>query len=115
MNRLAELIAIAAVAIAAANAAMIDSLKDVVIVCSDVGFQSELDVIIHEFGANNVLLFRLHRDGCGFENDTRSHLYCDDICSVDIRNDNKTKLMFDVFGNTLHWYDFGTAIKGVYA
>jgi len=102
-------------AIAAAKEAIKGTAKDAMIMCSDIGFDSELNVVIKEFGEQNVLLFRLHRDGCGFENDTRSLINSEKICCIDVQNENKTKLMFDIFGNTLHWYDFGTTVKGAYA
>ena len=45
-----------------------------VFVFSDGGFQEELDAMISVLGEDNVLLIRLHRDGCSFENDSRTHL-----------------------------------------
>jgi hypothetical protein len=52
---------------------------------SDGGFQDELDAMSREIGTDNILLVRLHRDGCNFKNDSRSHLR--HRHEVDITND----------------------------
>lgn len=44
-------------------------------VFSDGGFQEEFDTICDYIGPENVLLVRLHRDGCTFEGDSRSYLW----------------------------------------
>lgn len=43
-------------------------------VFSDSGFMSESEVIIEEFGAENVQLWRVLRDGADFTGDSRGHL-----------------------------------------
>lgn len=43
-------------------------------VISDSGFQKEVDILVDEFGEENVYLARLHRDGCAFSNDSRGYL-----------------------------------------
>ena len=41
---------------------------------SDGGFQEEFDQMKSIVGAENILLVRLHREGCTFAGDSRSHL-----------------------------------------
>jgi len=41
---------------------------------SDGGFIEEFNAITSVFGEDNVLLVRLHREGCSFEGDSRTHL-----------------------------------------
>lgn len=44
------------------------------IVFTDSGFATEATSIIRAIGKSNVLLIRLHRDGCTFDGDSRSYL-----------------------------------------
>lgn len=46
---------------------------------SDSGFRTEAEVVIEEFGAKNVLLVRIHREGCTFEGDSRSYIELNDL------------------------------------
>lgn len=55
------------------------------VVISDCGFQSEIDLLSKEFGAENVLLVRLHRVGRTFAGDSRS--YIEHSNSIDLEND----------------------------
>lgn len=57
--------------IAARNAARTDS--DVV-VFSDGGFDDEILPLIDKFGADNVIVVRLHREGFTFEGDSRDYI-----------------------------------------
>lgn len=43
-------------------------------VFTDGGFEEELNPIIDSVGLENVLIFRLHRTGCSFKNDSRNYL-----------------------------------------
>lgn len=44
------------------------------VVFSDGGFQEEFNTIRDEVGKENILLVRLHRDGCSFKGDSRGFL-----------------------------------------
>lgn len=57
-----------------------------VFVVPDCGFQEEVETLKAAFGAVNVLLVRLHRDGCTFANDSRSYVYDSACPSIDVRN-----------------------------
>lgn len=42
------------------------------LVCSDGGFQEEVDELIKAFGSDNVLIVQLYREGTSFEHDSRN-------------------------------------------
>jgi hypothetical protein len=56
---------------------------------SDSGFRDEAAHLVNEFGADNVLLIRLHRRGCDFTLDSRSYIELADlgVTEVDLTND----------------------------
>lgn len=59
--------------------ASIETGADIVLV-PDSGFRSEAERVIAAAGAKNVLLIRLHRDGCQYdETDSRGYVHLDDI------------------------------------
>jgi hypothetical protein len=41
----------------------------------DSGFQVEIDPLIKEFGADNVMVVQVHRTGCNFDNDSREFVF----------------------------------------
>ena len=66
------------------------------VVVSDSGFYEEAQVVVEEFGPENVRLIRLHRDGCTFAGDSRSYIAQDDVLSIDIKNDGTVQDLLDV-------------------
>lgn len=50
--------------------------EDTVII-SDCGFQTEADVLIDEFGVENVLIVQIYRPNCSFNNDSRNYVKSD--------------------------------------
>ena len=78
---------------------------DSVAVFSDGGFQDELNAMVQELGEDNILLVRLHREGCSFVNDSRSHL--SHKHEIDIYND----LSVSSAATTIH-YEYGMKIGG---
>lgn len=54
---------------------------------SDSGFLSEALVLIEEFGADNMSLVRIHREGTDFKNDSRGYLDIFGIKTYDVDND----------------------------
>ena len=48
-------------------------------VVSDSGFREEAEVIVNKFGADNVQLWRIHRDGCDFKKDSQGYIHLADI------------------------------------
>lgn len=55
---------------------------------SDSGFKPEAQVLIEQFGPQNILLLRLHREGHTYEGDSRDYVYLDEeeVESHDITN-----------------------------
>ena len=70
---------------------------------SDGGFMSELVPLIDKFGQENILLIRLHRDGCTFAGDSRAYLYPEkeypDMYTEDILNNGTEQELFDAVYN----------------
>ena len=62
--------------------------NDSTIVISDSGFVPEANVLIKKYGADNVTLVRIHRQGCTFESvsDSRSYIYIPGVASYDVIN-----------------------------
>lgn len=58
----------------AANAVKYETSPNGNAIFSDSGFQVELDAMVREFGEDNVLLVRLHRNGYSFDGDSRGYL-----------------------------------------
>jgi hypothetical protein len=56
---------------------------------SDSGFRDEAAHLVNVFGADNILLVRLHRMGCDFTLDSRSYIELADlgVTEVDVTND----------------------------
>lgn len=59
-------------------------------IVTDAGFLPEVEAIIRRLGWRNCLLIRVHRAGCDFANDSRSHISPKGIVQYDLDN-NKTK------------------------
>jgi len=58
------------------------------IVISDSGFTEEAEVLIKEYGAHNIILVKIEREGHTFNGDSRSYLDLGpDICTTVIQND----------------------------
>lgn len=65
--------------------------KNVNYAISDSGFVEEAKVIVDRFGGQNVVLIRLHRNGCDFSNDSRSYLPVDMFTHVANLQNNSSK------------------------
>lgn len=57
-------------------------------VCSDSGFAEEALPLIDLFGAKNVLLVRIFRDGKTFDGDSRSYIYLKNVPTITVTNSN---------------------------
>ena len=56
-------------------------------IITDSGFPEEAEPIVKHFGADECRLVRLHRPGCTFEGDSRSHIEIPGVLTFDIQND----------------------------
>jgi len=60
---------------------------------SDSGFKGEAEVLIDKYGAENITLIRVHREGCDFSKDSRSHIVLP-VKTFDIRNHGDDSYIF---------------------
>lgn len=56
-----------------------------IVAISDSGFEGEAQVLVEKYGAENIILVRVHREGYDFSKDSRSYIYLN-VCNVDIQN-----------------------------
>lgn len=83
-------------------------------ICTDSGFEEECQPLIEAFGEENTLLVRLHREGCDFSSDSRSHLDIANILTLDIHNNFDFNMIEEVSKIIKEWiYDgsFSGAIE----
>ena len=52
----------------------LNNIPEEVIAISDSGFCEEAEVLIEKYGTNNVLLIKIHREGCDFSEDSRDYI-----------------------------------------
>lgn len=66
------------------------------IIVSDAGRDEEIEPLIRAFGAKNILIVQIFRDGCSFDNDIRYYITDPRVKRVTVYNDStanfKTKL-----------------------
>lgn len=63
----------------------LDSYDWDIVAISDSGFEAEAQVLIEKYGAENIILVRIHREGYGFSDDSRSYINLN-VCNIDIQN-----------------------------
>ena len=56
-----------------------------IVAISDLGFEDEAQVLIEKYGAENIILVRVHREGHDFSKDSRSYVNLN-VCNIDIQN-----------------------------
>ena len=74
--------------------------EDVTII-TDSGFQEELTPLVNKFGAENILIYQLHRPGYTFKGDSRSYLSKADNPGVTFRtveSENISKTFEEITG-----------------
>lgn len=67
------------------------------IVMSDCGFSEEVETLINdcELSVDDVLLFRIHRENCTFEGDSRNYVYLDSkYTQIDLDNNSTIPYFF---------------------
>jgi hypothetical protein len=68
-----------------------DPTSTKVTVISDSGFVEEAETVLRHCDSRDILLIRLHRDGCVFEGDSRSYITLNGVKTIDMKN------RFDLF------------------
>ena len=54
---------------------------------SDSGFIEELDPIVEKFGAENIFVIKMERNGCSYVGDSRSYLRDEDLGRLGVQTD----------------------------
>lgn len=69
---------------------------------SDSGFTEEAEVIVEAFGAKNVALIKLEREGCTFAGDSRSYISLPGVTELTVPNNNSLAVLWE---RVSAWYD----------
>lgn len=64
-------------------------------VCSDTGFVDEIVPLIEFFGGENILLVKLHRQGCNFSNDSRSYINIPNVRTLQLYNNDNIANLYE--------------------
>lgn len=74
----------------------LDDNPSQIIAISDSGFVEEAEVLIDKYGASNVMLFRIHKDGCNFNTDSRNYIVLPvhTIVITNLGDDSYTKQLY---------------------
>ena len=85
-----------------ALATSINNTDSGVFIISDGGFISEIQPLIREFGTENIMIIRIHRDGCNFNKDSRNYLPdLPDICTIDLDNNQTLECFYNAVEVTI--------------
>lgn len=84
-------------------------------IISDCGFQEESEQIARVLGPENVLICRLHRNGCDFKNDSRNYVTVEGAKTIDIHNTDFLTFGKEVFKIVNFWLNDFDATKPMYA
>lgn len=82
-----------------------ESLTEGITVVTDSGFMDEALEVIKEVSKENVILIRLHRKGCNFDNDSRSYIEIPSIFNIDFYNNtyDNEKLNDDILDMSIKY------------
>lgn len=78
-------------------------------VFSDGGFVKEIEPLCNTFGKDNVVIMRIHRKGCNFENDSRKYITDQEADELGVRvHDfyNDEQPLPELFADFEHFIDF---------
>lgn len=67
----------------------VDRAYSLLHMCSDAGFAEEVVPLVNLVGADNVLIVQIHRDGCNFDNDSRSYITVPGVRTIKLMNEGK--------------------------
>lgn len=79
---------------------LLSDIKDIkfdILIISDSGFIEEAEVLIEEYGSENVLLIKLIREGCNFNNDSRSYLELKGIEEIYVHNREELSFLNEMY------------------
>jgi len=73
----------------------LDNYDFEVLVISDCGFKEEAEVLIDKYGINNIMLIKVYKEGCDFENDSRDYITLP-VKTIQIFNDGTINYLLRV-------------------
>lgn len=80
--------------------------NEIIVLCSDLGFESEAKPIIKYVGADNILLLKLMRNGCDYNNDSRRDISLKGVTTIGYHNNGtKDDLYHWLKTVTDEWFD----------
>ena len=82
----------------------LSNISEEVIAISDSGFCEEAKVLIEKYGTSNVLLIKIHREGCDFSEDSRDYIELP-VVSKWILNKGDASFEREVLSFVLNWLD----------
>lgn len=71
---------------------------------SDSGFEPEAMELINKFSPENVVLIRIHREGCNYTSDSRGYINIPHIDNYDIYNHGKLSSYLDAIKDVVSTY-----------
>ena len=82
----------------------LDKISEKIIAISDSGFKEEAKVLIKKYGAQNILLIKIHRNGYNFSEDSRNYINLDmDVESYWVNNRGDNSFEKEILDITLNW------------
>jgi hypothetical protein len=83
-------------------------------VISDAGFHEEVHYVYSQLPHNSTYLIRVHRDGCTYDNDSRSYLHHPKIQSMDFYNIYPLAVLPKLICSYIHkWMSLGDPIPAI--
>lgn len=84
---------------------------DALVICSDLGFSAEAQVVIDAIGKENVLIVHIKRDGTDFSNDSRGYIHAYGVQTITLNNRNITAFRMEVFERVRCWLETGSPLR----
>lgn len=82
-----------------------NSLQSGVSICSDGGFEEEVEAVAKEIGKDNILIVQIHAEGKTFDGDSRGYLYVDGVRTVSVNNLFTPQFFEDVVRVVDNWLE----------
>lgn len=81
----------------------INTVEQSIVVLSDGGRPEEIDKLVRNFGASNILLLQLFRKGTSFQGDIRQYIYDSRIVTQPVMNEDLQQFKIDIIDEVTSW------------
>ena len=71
---------------------------------TDGGFEEEIAPIVEEVGEDNIIIVKIHKDGCSFEGDSRDWIDIEGVKSFDVTNYGDESFVKDMLFLINEWW-----------